>query len=157
MSGLEIERKFLVEEVSAQLAGAPATEIDQGYLVLGAGASEARVRRRAGAFTLTVKRGGGLVRGETEIELSEEQFERLWPLTEGQRVRKRRHELPLAGDLVAEVDVYADGLQGLIVAEVEFPDEATAAAFTPPAWLGREVTEDPAYKNRRLATDGRPG
>ena len=42
------------------------------------------------------------------------------------------------------------------MAELEFPDEDAARGFEPPAWLGREVTEDDAYKNRALAVEGRP-
>jgi CYTH domain-containing protein len=56
----------------------------------------------------------------------------------------------------AEVDEYRGDLSGMVVAEVEFPDDGAAGAFEPPGWFGREVTDNPAYKNRRLATDGRP-
>ena len=76
-------------------------------------------------------------------------------MTEGRRVVKTRHEVPL-GDLVAEVDVYAGDLDGLLTAEVEFPDEASARAFVAPGWLGRDVTDDPRYGNRVLAVDGIP-
>jgi adenylate cyclase len=53
-----------------------------------------------------------------------------------------------------EVDVYAGDLDGLVSAEVEFASEEAAAAFAPPAWLGREVTGDPRYANRALAVSG---
>ena len=76
-------------------------------------------------------------------------------MTEGRRVVKTRHEVPL-GDLVAEVDVYAGDLDGLLTAEVEFPDEAAARAFVAPEWLGRDVTDDTRYGNRVLAVDGIP-
>jgi len=39
---------------------------------------------------------------------------------------------------------------------VEFDSAAAAAAFSPPAWLGRDVTDDSRYKNKRLAVDGLP-
>ena len=42
-------------------------------------------------------------------------------------------------------------LSGLIVAEVEFDDPWGATAFIAPYWFGREVTDDPAYRNQRLA------
>ena len=154
---MEVERKFLVSDVTdAPIAGAVATAIDQGYLVVGDGGAEARVRRRDDACSLTVKRGRGLARGEAEIELTDPQFRVLWPLTEGRRVAKTRYELPLGGGLVAEVDVYAGALAGLVVVEVEFASAQAAGAFEPPAWFGAEVTDDDAYKNRRLAVDGRP-
>lgn len=153
---VEVERKFLVGEPPGELPGARRTEIEQGYLVLGDGGAEARVRRRSGTCTLTVKSGSGMSRSETEIELTGEQFQALWPATEGRRVEKIRHELPLGDGLTAELDVYGGALAGLCVVEVEFPDAPAAAAFEAPAWFGAEVTDDDRYKNRRLATDGRP-
>jgi CYTH domain-containing protein len=154
---MEIERKFLVERLPAEFEGAPSSAIEQGYLAIGVDGSEVRVRGRAGRCTLTVKTGRGLARGETEIAVSDDQFAALWPATGGRRVEKVRHEVALGHGPIAEVDVYTGALEGLIVAEIEFPDEAEAARFVPPDWLGREVTDDDAYKNRRLATDGRPG
>ncbi|MGO9973831.1 MAG: CYTH domain-containing protein [Solirubrobacteraceae bacterium] len=153
---VEIERKFLVDSLPADLASHPSRPIMQGYLAVGSDGSEVRLRRAAERLLLTAKRGSGLVRGEYEIELTTEQFDVLWPATEGRRVLKTRHELPLAGGLVIELDVYEGALAGLCVAEVEFRDPDSAAQFVAPAWLGREVTEDDAYKNRRLALDGLP-
>lgn len=149
---MEIERKFLVPELPSELNDARSTRIEQGYLVVGADGSEARVRRRDGVCTLTVKSGSGLARGETEISITSDQFEALWPVTEGRRIEKTRYVLD--GDV--EVDAYEGELDGLIVAEVEFPHMAAAFEYEPPAWFGTEVTTDDRYKNRRLATDGRP-
>ena len=56
------------------------------------------VRRKGDRLLLTAKRGSGLSREEAEIELDREPFERLWPLTEGRRLHKRRHVIP-HGDL----------------------------------------------------------
>ena len=63
--------------------------------------------------------------------------------------------IPL-GDLTVELDVYEGDLDGLVTAEVEFPDEASALAFDAPEWLGRDVTEDKRYGNRVLAVEGLP-
>ena len=73
----------------------------------------------------------------------------------GRRLHKRRHAVP-HNDLTIEIDVYAGDLEGLIVAETEFPSEEEARAFDPPAWLGKEVTGDRRYLNETLATEGRP-
>jgi adenylate cyclase len=156
VSGVEIERKFLLAAPPAQLAGAPGIEVAQGYLALGEDGSEVRLRRAGQRLTLTAKRGRGMVRGEAEIELEPRQFELLWPLTEGRRLTKVRHRLALEGGLVAEVDVYGGGMAGLVVGEVEFPDEAAARSFSAPAWLGDEVTGDDRYSSRVLATEGPP-
>ena len=154
---MEVERKFLLTELPGALPGARRSEILQGYLVLGDGGAEARLRRRAERYWLTVKAGAGRTRTEVETELGAAQFAALWPATEGRRLEKTRHELALDGGLTAEVDVYAGALAGLLVVEVEFASEADADGFTPPAWFGVEVTDDAGYKNRSLATVGRPG
>jgi CYTH domain-containing protein len=148
---MEVERKFLVRE-TPDLKGAEAEEIDQGYLAIGA-EGEVRLRRKGDRLVLTAKRGSGLARDEGEVELDREAFDRLWPLTEGRRLHKRRHVLPLDGVKV-ELDVYAGELEGLLVAEIEFPSEEEARAFDPPDWLGEDVTGDPRYLNETLATRG---
>jgi adenylate cyclase len=157
MTGQEVERKFALDAIPFDLAGYSASEIQQGYLSIDPDGSEVRVRRRGECCTLTVKRGAGIARDEEELDLDEREFARLWPLTEGRRVDKTRYEIPATDGLVIELDVYAGPLQGLITAEVEFGSQDAAERFDAPGWLGREVTADPAYKNRRLAVDGIPG
>jgi adenylate cyclase len=153
--GVEIERKFLVPAFpDAELADAAQTEIRQGY-VADTGKGEVRVRERSGDCRLTVKHGTGLERIEREIELPPELFEALWPLTGDRRVEKVRHVLE-EGDHVIEVDRYHGRHEGLIVAEVEFGSREAAGAWTPPDWIGREVTGDEAYLNRTLAREGLP-
>ena len=150
---MEVERKFLVSE-PPELDGSDADEIDQGYLAIGAD-GEVRVRRKGDRLLLTVKRGAGLSRQEAEVELDRRSFDELWPLTEGRRLHKRRHLVP-HGALSVEVDVYDGDLEGLVVAEIEFPSEEEARAFDPPDWLGEEVTGDRRYLNETLATEGAP-
>jgi adenylate cyclase len=151
---MEVERKFLVSQ-SPDLHGTEAQEIDQGYLSLGED-GEVRLRRKGERLLLTAKRGAGLSREEAEVELDRDAFERLWTLTEGRRLHKRRHVLPHDGHEI-EVDVYAGQLEGLLVAEIEFGSEEEARAFEPPEWLGEDVTGDPRYLNETLATRGGPG
>jgi adenylate cyclase len=150
---VEVERKFLVPD-PPDLDGTRADEIEQGYLAIGA-EGEVRVRRKGDALVLTAKRGSGLSRQEAEIELDREGFDKLWPLTEGRRLHKRRHVVP-HGDLKIEVDVYEGDLEGLVVAEIEFASEGQARGFDPPDWLGEEVTGDRRYLNETLAAEGAP-
>ena len=95
------------------------------------------------------------MRAEEGVELDPDAFNRLWRLTEGRRLEKRRHLVP-HGELTIEVDVYAGELTGLVLAEVEFPDEDAAGEFEPPAWLGRELTGDSRFASQRLAAEGKP-
>ncbi len=130
-------------------------EIEQGYLAIEGDEFEVRLRRLGQRTLLTVKRGQGLRRTEAEIEIGAEGFDQLWPLTEGRRIRKGRHYVPTeAGEV--EVDVYRGGLGGLIIAELEFDSEQLSESFEPPQWMGAEVTGEPGYANKSLATRGDP-
>jgi CYTH domain-containing protein len=151
----EIERKFVVADPPVEALESPAEEIDQGYLVSD-GETEIRLRRRAGRHYLTVKKGHGEVREETEVEITPDQFDRLWPHTDGWRVEKRRHLIPLGDGLTAEMDVYSGQLEGLVTVEVEFTSREASAAFDPPGWFGEEVTGDVRYSNQQMAREGRP-
>ena len=150
----EIERKYLLRQMPLAPAPQRTRRIVQGYLAADAD-GEVRLRRVDGRDFLTVKRGTGIERLEQEVELTAEQFERLWPATAGRRLEKVRHDLRLA-DGVAEVDVYDGRCRGLLTVEVEFGSLAEARRFEPPAWFGREVTDDERYRNRSLALSGPP-
>lgn len=129
--------------------------IEQGYLAL-ADDVEVRLRRLGDRRLLTVKGGAGEVRDEVEVEIDEARFDALWPLTDGRRLSKVRHRAALGDGLDAEIDVYEGPLDGLLVAEVEFPSPEHNREFSPPSWLGREVTGDDRYANHSLALDGKP-
>jgi adenylate cyclase len=154
--GTEIERKFRLREAPAWLGDHDTNRIEQGYLAIeGGDGAEVRLRRSGGEAWLTVKRGAGKTRDENEIEVSEDQFEALWPLTEGRRVAKVRYVVP-HDTLAIEVDVFEGDLRELVMAEVEFESEAASDEFDPPEWLGEEVTGDRRYANETLAVDGAP-
>lgn len=158
MSGAhaEIERKFVLPAVPPGLGEHPAQRIEQGYLAVAADGVEVRIRRRGDATTLTVKSGPARVRVEEELAIEPRRFDALWPLTEGRRLAKVRHLVPLPDGLVLELDVYEEALAGLVTGEVEFPSEAASAAFAAPDWLGVEVTGDARFANQSLAAAGAP-
>jgi CYTH domain-containing protein/CHAD domain-containing protein len=147
----EIERKWLVREMPGGAGGARA--IEQGYLALDE-RGEVRLRRIGEEMLLTAKAGNGKVRDEVEVPVHPGAFEALWPLTEGRRVRKVRHYLPLDGGRLAEIDVFGGTLDWLRTVEVEFETREEAGRFVAPTWFGEELTGDPRYANRSLATEG---
>jgi CYTH domain-containing protein/CHAD domain-containing protein len=150
----EIERKFLLGKLPRPEA-AESIRIQQGYLAIDERA-EVRVRRAGDETLLAVKAGHGEMREEVEIHVGERQFEVLWPLTEGRRLLKTRHLIPLGGGLQVELDAFEGVLEGLAVAEIEFADVRQSREFEPPAWLGEEVTGDERYSGQSLAVDGAP-
>ncbi len=152
---MEIERKFLVAEQPPP-EGSPSVRIEQGYLALDAKSGvEVRLRRKDEELLLTIKGGAGRSRSEEELSLDRQRFESLWPLTEGRRLSKERH-LISHGGFEIELDVYREDLDGLLIAEVEFPDEEAAEGFEKPKWFGEEVTGERGYLNQTLATEGIP-
>lgn len=150
---MEIERKYLLSALPPREILGPSVPIRQGYI--DAGDPEIRVRQKGSDFFLTIKSGAGVRRQECEVQIPATTFEKLWPLTEGARVEKTRYTVP-HGDVRWEIDEFRDALAGLYLAEVELASESQAV--TPPAFLSiaRDVTEDPRYKNKSLATRGSP-
>ncbi len=152
----EIERKFLVNQLPDNLQQYPSTKIIQGYLAITEDGTEVRLRKKGDRYFQTVKCGFGLQRGEAEIEISQDQFEKLWWMTEAKRIEKVRYEIDHSG-MKIELDIYSGILKGLSVAEVEFSSIGQANLFVPPSWFGEEVTVDERYKNRNLVIHGMPG
>ena len=147
---IEIERKFLVENPPENFKSWPAVKILQGYVAIEDNGREVRIRQKENRYFQTIKSGNGLIRSEIEIELTKEQFEFLWPATEGRRIEKTRYHLQWNYHTV-ELDVYSGNHEGLCIAEIEFDSEEESKAIIVPEWFGAEVTEDEQYRNRNLA------
>ena len=108
--------------------------------------TEARLRKKGKEqFYFTLKGKGGVQRNEFEAEIPRMTFDRYWLDTQGLRVEKVRLAREY-GRHTAEIDVYTD--RQLIVIEVEVPTLEAAERLAP---LGKDVTEDKAYKNKNLA------
>ncbi len=141
----EIERKFLV-----QASWKPQDEgikIAQGYLST-VPERTVRVRIKGDKGYLTIKgKNQGISRTEFEYEIPRSDAEELLKLAEQPILSKTRY-LEQHGNRLWEIDVFAGENQGLVVAEVELPDEQ--AEFSRPDWLGQEVSGDVRYYNANL-------
>lgn len=147
----EIERRFLIPNPPANPGRFPSRLVEQGYLA--SGATTVRLRRDgATQFFLTVKRGVFPETEEREVELSPAQFDMLWPLTSGRRIRKTRHAIPHEAHTI-ELDFFHGIHEGLRIAEVEFADTTACEAFVPPDWFGDEITGQREYSNAALARE----
>lgn len=153
--GIELERKFRLGRAPDWLGECPRSRIEQGYVAVPNDETEVRLRMRDDTAVLTVKRGRGERRTEREVELTEDQFEALWPLTEGRRITKDRYLVPHDRHEI-EIDVYGGELRGFVTGEVEFDAEDDSASFDPPDWLGKEVTGEERFANEALAQRGSP-
>ena len=148
----EIERKFLLTALPADLAQQPHYTIEQGYLIATPDGRQVRLRRTERGCTLTFKTADGAVREEREVGISTDQFDVLWPATRGRRLTKTRYLIPW-NNYSIELDIYQGSNDGIIVAEVEFRDERQCRDFHKPDWFGPEVTNDARYSNVVLARD----
>ena len=133
---MEIERKYLVRALPAHLDSYPYHTIEQAYLCT---EPVIRIRRQDDSYYLTYKSKGMLSREEYNLPLTKEAFDHLLPKADGTIITKRRYVIPLENGLSAELDLFDGSFQGMVLVEVEFPDEAASRAFTPPSWFAEEA------------------
>jgi adenylate cyclase len=145
---LEIERKFLVAGDFKKEAF-KAIRITQGYISSTSGRT-VRVRIMGDKGYITIKgksNESGTTRFEWEKAISIEDVQQLLQICEPGIIDKTRY-LIKAANFTFEVDEFHGDNEGLIIAEIELPEEDTA--FPHPQWLGKEVTGDRRYYNSML-------
>ena len=150
MSGMEIERKFLVRDSSYRQQAHRSYRIQQGYLYSGGGRPSVRVRRRDDQAFLTIKdpsMDGGLSRYEFEKEITLDEADHLFRLCEPGLIDKRRYLVDYEGHTF-EVDEFYGDNDGLVMAEVELKSTMEDAKI--PDFIGVEVTGDRRYYNSQL-------
>ena len=146
----EIERKFLVKGDFKNLA-VKSYQIAQGFLST-VPERTVRVRIKDHQGFLTVKGIGnasGLTRFEWEKGSSIEEANSLLVICEPTIIKKTRYIIPASNDLFFEVDEFLGSNVGLLIAEIELPEETTF--FKKPDWLGTEVTGITKYYNSTLS------
>ena len=152
MSGLEIERKFLVRKGGAyKRAASSSSHIRQGYIP--ADGATVRIRVRDDKAYLTIKgrsTNGGMTRYEFEKEITLDEAEHLLALCKGGLIDKRRYLVPSGGHTF-EVDEFYGDNEGLVMAEVELGDEHEA--YDKPNFIGMEVTGDKRFYNSHLLSN----
>ena len=76
---------------------------------------------------------------EIENYISKNEYEDLIQRKISNIIQKTRINVPIENGLVVEIDIYYDYLEGLLTAEVEFPNEEMAKTFKKPDWIGEEL------------------
>ncbi len=149
MSGLEIERKFLVRDDSYKALAYDSSRIRQGYICSAKGRT-VRVRTRGSKAYLTIKGPSdqkGMSRYEFEKEITLDEAAHLFALCEPGAIDKTRY-LVKSGSHTFEVDEFYGDNEGLVMAEVELHSENEP--FDKPAFIGTEVTGDRRFYNAHL-------
>jgi CYTH domain-containing protein len=152
--GKEVERKFLVSSTAWRDLAEADIRIRQFYLAAAPGRT-VRIRISDGASAkLTLKFGSrARVRDEFEYSIPLAEAEEMLAFAIGRVIEKTRHHVRHRGYLY-EVDVFGGPLAGLVVAELETPEDVPDEML--PDWLGREVTGESKFYNASLALGGIP-
>ena len=146
---MEIERKYLIDQLPDNYQDYPSRLIEQAYLCT---EPVVRIRKENDTYYLTCKSKGLMAREEYSLPLTASAYEHLLTKADGIVLTKRRYLIPLdKTGYTIEMDVFEGSYQGLVLAEVEFPTLEEAEHFTPPSWFGRDVTFSGEYQNSRLS------
>jgi CYTH domain-containing protein len=150
----EVERKFLVSDATWRDSVEASITLRQFYLVATAERS-VRIRIKDDIEAkLTLKFGAqARERDEFEYKIPLVEAAEMEAFAIGTVIEKTRHHVRHKAYLY-EIDVFGGVLSGLVIAELETPDDVPDADLPP--WLGREVTGEAAYYNASLALDGLP-
>ena len=146
----ETERKFLVKGNFKKHA-IKSYAISQGFLsTVPERTVRIRIRDHQGFITIKgIGNASGTTRFEWEKEIPVKEAENLLMLCEPVIIEKIRYIIPANTNLYFEVDEFLAENKGLVIAEIELPDENTK--FIKPNWLGEEVTGQLKYYNAMLA------
>ena len=140
----EIERRFLVKYLP-DLSDAEKADIVQYYL----NDNVTRLRRMNDEYILTQKSGSGLMRTEIEYSIDKSQFDNL-KIGAKTFITKTRYFYPL-DNLTCEIDIFNGKFDGIIIAEIEFATIEQAKSYTPPDFLGAEITLDKKLSNKQMS------
>ncbi len=159
--GIEIERKFLVDEEkfkAIRILRPITSSLVQAYISF---IPCVRIRikgsledPREGWFT--VKGPGTIVREEFELRIPrgdlEEACRMVKSIRRGAIIQKTRYRFQSCSE-IWEVDQFHGDLEGLWLAEVEL--DGPEREIELPNWVGKEVTHDVRYSNMNLANSGK--
>ncbi len=157
MENMEIEKKYTIKNLPANLENFPCKIIEQAYLNT---SPVVRIRKSNDSYYLTYKGSGLMAREEYNLLLDETSYQHLLKKADGNVISKKRYVIPVENPqfddsykplttpkLSIELDIFAPPFAPLVMAEVEFPSVEMANAFIPPAWFDEDVTDNPAYHN----------
>lgn len=146
----EIEYKFLVKSGEWK-KNAKGVLYKQGYLSTELG-RVVRVRLEGENAKLTIKgKKTGPEGAEFEYDIPKKDAEYILEnLCLKPLIEKTRYNIEFEGN-IWEVDEFYGENEDLVLAELEV--ESTKQKFNKPDWIGKEVTNDPKYKNANLVSN----
>lgn len=153
---MEIEKKYLVDQIPDNLEQYDKWDLEQCYLCEH---PAIRIRRKNDEYILTYKNrpkdsGDGdnplCLAQEMEASLTKEAYEHLKEKADGVCIIKTRYRIPFKKHMI-ELDLFHGDYDGFCLAEVEFSSIEDGRNFTPPNWFGKDVSGDIRYSNSYMA------
>lgn len=140
---LELEKTYLLAKLPAGLKDCKFIEIVDIYIPASNAHPNMRIRKKGTKIELTKKipiNNDASKQTEHTIPLSEEEFEVLLTVP-GKKVRKLRYYFPV-NESIAEIDVFQDGLSGLVLVDFEFTNPEAQSKFEAPDFCLTEITQE---------------
>lgn len=152
MIEIELEKTYLAKKLPEGLESCVHHEMVDRYIPAQIDHPVLRIRRKGERCEITKKQPiygtDSSEQSEHTIELSESEYQALSQV-ESKSVRKIRYNYIFDG-VKAEVDVFKDGLEGLVLVDVEFADVAAKDAFEIPDFCLVDVTQDKVFAGGML-------
>lgn len=144
MEEVELEITYLAKSLPKGLDKCEFKELVDIYVPEEADHPRLRIRQKGRKYEITKKipmvEGDASRHTEMTIPLDEREFAALSKV-EGKQVHKTRYMYPHGG-LTAEIDVFRDGLSGLVLVDFEFPSVEEMKAFKMPDFCLTDVTQE---------------
>lgn len=142
----EIERKFLVVTMP-DLSGQEPIRYERYYLNRSDNVEE-RIQKKGDVYEYEKKEKiSDLEHTKETHPISEEEFESL-KTRASEAIIRDGYMISKNPDIT--IKIYHGKHEGLVRAEVEFGSLEEAQAFTPPTWMGKEITGTPLGKDSGL-------
>ncbi|SRR5258706_1421564 len=141
---IELEKTYLAKFLPKDLFAVKKKELIDIYIPLSALHPKLRIRKKGDKYEITKKtklsENDSSRQLEETIPLTGEEFEAL-SVAPGKKLRKIRYEYPYGGK-IAEIDVFQDDLEGLVLIDFEFGTIQEKNDFQIPDFCLVEVTQE---------------
>ena len=156
MVSVELEKTYLAKYLPEGWRDFPHKEIIDIYLPAESKHPVLRLRKRGDICEITKKQPisekDSSEQTEHTIRLSVQEFDALSKVS-GKKLRKIRYYHDYGG-AKAEIDVFQDNLEGLVMIDVEFADSNRKSAFIMPEFCLEDITQDEVFAGGMLCGKG---
>jgi adenylate cyclase len=152
MIEIELEKTYLIKKLPPDLDKFPHKEIMDMYIPAQAAHPALRLRKKGDKLEMTKKQPiigtDSSEQEEHTIKLNKGEFDSLIH-ADGKKVHKTRYDYVYKGHK-AEVDIFEDDLEGLVLVDFEFTDSKEKEAFKTPDFCLIDVTQDKTFAGGML-------